>query len=105
MKNKEKELLYQLLSTVFYNSDVTPLVEMGINYSEIGLRYAQLIKDGLVNTEQGKMILTARGIAIMNRLQEDIYTKNVKFLWIKPKIEYQIPRIDENDVYLPKHFE
>lgn len=105
MKNKDNEILYLLLSTVFYNSDVTPLVEMGVNYSEIGLRYSQLIRDGLVETIQGKMILTDRGKAKMNRLQEDIYKKNVKFLWIMPKIESQIPKIDENDVYLPNHFE
>ncbi len=105
MKNKENEILYLLLSTVYYNSDVTPLVEMGINYSEIGLRYSQLIHNGLVETVQGRMTLTERGIAAMNRLQEDIYKKNVKFLWIKPKIEYQISKIDENDVYLPNHFE
>lgn len=105
MKSKEDEILYLLLSTVFYNSDVTPLVKMGINYSEIGLRYSQLIRDGLVETVQGKMKLSNRGTAIMNRLQERIYRKNVKFLWIMPKIEYQIPRIDENDVYLPKDFE
>ena len=52
MKNKENEILYLLLSTVYYNSDVTPLVEMGVNYSEIGLRYSQLIRNGLVETEQ-----------------------------------------------------
>lgn len=105
MKNKDNEILYLLLSTVYYNSDVTPLVEMGVNYSEIGLRYSQLIRNGLVETVQGKMILTDRGKATMNRLQEDIYKKNVKYLWIMPKIEYQIPKIDENDVYLPNHFE
>lgn len=105
MKKNEKVLLYQLLSTVYYDSDVTPLIKMGINYSEIGLWYAKLTSEGLVQTVQGKMVLTDRGTAIMNRIQEDIYTKNVKFLWIRPKIEYQISRISENDVFLPKHFE
>ena len=105
MKKNEKELLYQLLSTVYYNSDVTPLIKMGINYSEIGMWYAKLTNDGLVHTIQGKMVVTGRGTAIMNRLQEDFCAKNVKFLWIRPKIEYQISRISENDVYLPNHFE
>ena len=104
MKKNEKELLYQLLCTVYFDSDVTPLIKMGISYSEIGMRYAQLTSQGLIQTVQGKMILTDRGTAIMNRLQEDIYTKNVKFLWIRPKIEYQITKISENDVYLPNHF-
>ena len=105
MKRKENEIMYQLLSTVYYDSDVTPLIEMGVNYSEIGLRFAQLISDGRLKTVQGKMMLTDKGQAMMNRLQEDIFKKNVKFLWIKPKIEYQIPRIDENDVFLPNKFE
>lgn len=105
MKRKESELSYQLLSIIFYNSDVTPLIKMGVTYSEIGTRYRQLIQDGLVETKQGRMVLTGRGTAVMNRLQDEIYTKNVKFLWIKPKIEYKIPRIDENDVFLPNNFE
>ena len=105
MKRMDNEIMYQLLSTVYYDSDVTPLIEMGVNYSEIGLRLAQLISDGLLKTVQGKMTLTDKGQAMMNRLQEDIFKKNVKFLWVKPKIEYQIPRIDENDVFLPKKFE
>lgn len=105
MKRNESELTYQLLSTVFYDSDVTPLIKMGISYSEIGQRYAKLISDGLVQSVQGKIVLTEHGMALMNRLQESILKNNVKYLWIKPKIEYQIPHIDENDVFLPNHFE
>lgn len=97
------ELMFQLLSTIKFNLSVDGLINMGLTYADIGKELAKLTEQGYVDRNQDLIQLTEKGEAKLKSLSEKM-NRNVKFLWIMPLLQEMIPKIDKNDVYLPKNW-
>lgn len=95
--------MFQLLSTVKFNLSVDGLIDMGLTYADIGKELAVLTEHGYVERDHDFIELSEKGEAKLKALSEKM-DRNVKFLWIMPLLQEQIPKIDKNDVYLPKNW-
>lgn len=96
-------VLLQLLSTVKFNLNMDGLINMGLSYSDIGKELANLTNKGYIEKGHDLIVLSEQGEAKFKSLCEKM-DRNVKFLWIHPLLDEMIPKIDKNDVYLPKNW-
>lgn len=97
-------VMYQLLYAISYSQDLTPLTQMGYNYTQIGILYNQLLQEGYLETVNGEMVLTGKGKARMVSIEEKMECKRGKNKWILPLNGYRIEKIDINAIFIPKHF-
>lgn len=97
------ELMLQLLTTIKFNLSVDGLINMELTYADIGEKLAALTEKGYINRNVDLIKLSEKGEAKFNALKEKM-DRNVKFLWIRPLLEESIPKIDKNEVYLPKNW-
>lgn len=97
------ELMLQLLTTIKFNLSVDGLISMGLTYADIGEKLAVLTEKDYIERNADIIKLSEKGEAKFNALSEKM-DRNVKFLWIRPLLEEIIPKMDKNDVYLPKNW-
>jgi len=97
MLNPRKKLLLELIHT---ESDVGPLVEEGLLYSQIAQMLAELADERLVRMEKGKPLLTDAGLAELRR-DDRTGKRRSDGGFIVPLFDAKVDKLAIDAVYLP----
>mgnify|MGYP003582535520 CR=1 FL=1 len=89
-----------LLKIVKFNGNLTPLVKMGYEYSQIIQLLDELIADGLLTKANNKVMATETGLLEIDNLNKQLSRRDSS-LWIEPDTASRITKINKNDVFLP----
>lgn len=101
MDNKVKILLLKIIK---FNGDITPLLKLGYEYSQIVQAIKDEIDEGNAERKNGVLCVTDKGNNIIENISKEQKRKNSDE-WIEPEIESQIPKIPIDFVYLPNQNE
>lgn len=97
MNNKLKLILLKLIEQ---DGNISNIVKLGYQYSEIATCYSELINDNyIVPNESLAFILSKKGIDMKKEIEETL--ENDAKIKIEPYIEYRITKMDIFDVFLP----
>jgi len=101
MDNTVKILLLKIIK---FNGDISPLVKMGYEYSQIVKSINLEITDGNAERKNGVLGITEKGNNLIDAISKKLDRSN-SANWIEPEIESKIPKIKLNFVYLPNQNE
>ena len=93
-----------LLEIIKGKGNIQKLQREGIEFQEIGDLIEQCIQNNLIEKEKSKIVLTAKGLAELEKLKV-IYKRQNSKTWIEPENESRIRKINIDDIYLPKQDE
>ena len=96
----QAEVKLFLLKIVKFNGNLTPLVKMGYEYSQIIQLLDELIADGLLPKPNNKVMATETGLLEIDNLNKQLSRRDSS-LWIEPDTASRITKINKNDVFLP----
>jgi len=96
----QSEVKLLLLKLVRYNGNLSPLIKLGYEYSQIIHFINLLIKDNLLLKTGNKIIVTGLGISEIEILNKKL-ERTESAIWIEPDIGSKVSQIDVNDVFLP----
>ncbi len=101
MDNSVKILLLKIIK---FNGDISPLIKLGYEYSQIVKSINEEISQGNADRKNGILSITAKG----NSLIEEISKKQQRrdsSKWIEPEIESRVPKIPIDSIFLPNQNE
>lgn len=101
MENNKKILLLKIIK---YNGDISPLLKLGLEYSQIVKEIRDEITEGNAEQRNGVIRITEKGDLIIEELSKKL-NRNNSSKWIEPKIESRIPKIPIDYIFLPNQNE
>jgi predicted transcriptional regulator len=91
---------YLLLFLIEKDYDLSSLKQTGLNYHEIVKLIENAVDENLIIRDENRFRLTDEGkIYMENQIVKEI--EPLLSLWIRPKTEYRIKKLDKKDIYLP----
>lgn len=93
-----------LLKIIKFNGDISPLLKLGYEYSQIVKAINDETLQGNVERKNGLLSISSKG----NDLIEEISKKHKRIdsnKWIEPEIESKIEKIPIDSVFLPNQNE
>lgn len=100
----ENNVQILLLKIIKFNGDITPLIKMGYEYSQVAQLLKQEIKAGNAVSLNGKLTITKKGNSLINSMNIDLKRENSE-IWIEPEHQSKISPISINDIFLPNQDE
>lgn len=101
MDNSIKILLLKIIK---FNGDISPLLKLGYEYSQIVKSINDEIIDGNAERKNGLLGITEKGDQLITSISKKLNRADFES-WIEPEIESKIPKIKINFVYLPNQNE
>lgn len=101
MENSVKILLLKIIK---FNGDITPLLKLGYEYSQIAKSIQLEIADGNAERKNGMLTITYKGNKLIEELAKKLNRKDSN-QWIEPEIESRVPKISVDYVFLPNQNE
>lgn len=101
MDNNVKILLLKIIK---FNGDISPLLKLGYEYSQIVKSINDEISEGNAERKNGMLCITEKG----NSLIEQISIKQNRedsSKWIEPEIQSRVPKIPIDSIFLPNQRE
>jgi hypothetical protein len=89
--------IYFLLDTISKEGSLQKLLDLNLTYSQIAAITSEVIESGLITDKEKKFVLTEEGKTLLNQLK-----KKYRPLWIEQDLNFKIPQIDVDSIYLPK---
>jgi len=96
----QSQLRLLLLKLVKFNGNISPLIKMGYQYTQVIDFFNILAEEGKLEKHENKLKITESGIQEINDLSKKLNRSN-SGVWIEPAIESKIPQFDKNDIFLP----
>jgi hypothetical protein len=90
----------RLLRMLYAKSDVSPLIEEGLLYSQIAQLLGEMIDEGFVALSEGAPVLTDEGLAVL-RTDEVTGTPRKDGGFIGPLNSARVDRLATDEIYLP----
>jgi hypothetical protein len=88
-----------LLKIIKFNGDISPLLKLQYDYSQVARLIQQEISDGNAEYQKGNLFLTAKGNLIIEEFEKA--RKGGGEQWIEPEIASKIMPIAKDFIYLP----
>jgi hypothetical protein len=101
MDNNVKLLLLKILK---FNGDISPLIKLGYQYSQIIDSIKNEIAEGNAERKNGMLIITEKGNSVIEDISKKLNRKDSN-KWIEPEVESRIPKIPINFIFLPNQNE
>ena len=92
----------RMLFTIHYQTSISGLLDLGLEYSQISKLISYFLENGLVEeSKEEELVLTKQGLELLESLKKQTYPGNSS-AWILPSEENRIPKINKFDIYLPR---
>lgn len=101
MDNNIKILLLKIIK---FNGDISPLIKLGYQYSQIIDSIKNEISEGNAERKNGMLLITEKGNSLIEDISKKMNRKDSN-KWIEPEIESKIPKIPINFIFLPNQNE
>lgn len=101
MENSVKILILKIIK---FNGDISPLLKLGYDYSQIVKIINVEIENGNAERSNGQLKLTENGNKLISEISEKQERKDFE-IWIEPEIESRIPKIAIDFIFLPNQNE
>ncbi|MFA7361975.1 MAG: hypothetical protein WC139_13165 [Candidatus Kapaibacterium sp.] len=98
MDNKFLILLLQIING---NGNISPLLKLGLTYSQIAEYTDYAIEKRYISTKYKTLKLTKFGIDKIGKINKELYINNSN-KWISPQEEYRIEKISIEEIYIPR---
>jgi hypothetical protein len=95
----EQNVKLLLLKIIKFNGDISPLLKLEYDYSQVAKLIRQEIADGNAEYQKGNLFLTKKGNSTIEQLET--VRKPGSGQWIEPEIESKITPIAKDFIYLP----
>lgn len=95
--NESTQLL--LLKIIKFSGDISPLIQLGYEYSQIVNLINTEIDNGNAYYDNGTLTLTINGNELINRLSKN--RKQGSDSWIEPEIQSKTTKFEKDFIYLP----
>jgi hypothetical protein len=93
--------LILLLQVLRGHGDVQPLIARGLEYSQIAELLREARSVGLIATLDSGDVLTEAGLRLLAESGKG-RKSGEPGSWIRPSVEHQIPRLGEEEPFLPE---
>jgi len=100
----DKSVKILLLKIIKFNGDISPLLKLGYEYSQIAKSINDEIAEGNAERKNGLLGITSKGNSLIEAISKNQKRKDSN-KWIEPEIESRVPKIPVDCVFLPNQNE